>query len=106
VHELGAYLEIVNAFHIREVRTQTGIGQASALAECRGLIGKRVGAGEIPHPVLPNPCARIEQSCLTEQVCESGRDVERPHELPLILPGRKLIVIVRLLEPGTRGREI
>ncbi len=67
------YLQVVDAFHVRDIRTKAGIGQGPVLTHGLGLktsgseIGKWVGAGVIVILIAPNKGAQSEHGCVVKQ---------------------------------------
>ena len=104
--ELKPRLEVLDAFHIRDIGFKPGVGEPSCLSESSGTIRKDISAGEISHSVLAEPGIRTQQGRGIKNVGITGSDIEAFDLLALVLANCLLIELVRDLKPGARRRKI
>ncbi len=76
----GSHLDVVDAFHIGDIRAQAGVGQRPVLADGFLLdgaeVGKRIVAGVVVVLVAPDKAAQREHRIGIERPGPRWRDVE------------------------------
>src|SRR6266850_6724159 len=106
MRELYAELGVVSSLNIRHIRLDADVIQTARLAEGHGLIGKRIGAGEVFYVIETVIRINREHRSRAENVNIARGNVDAMNQLSLILPKGLLIKLIGRLEIITSEEQI
>src|SRR6266852_3739989 len=96
-----AGFEVMNTFHIGDVRPQASVGECSLLRGGLGQVGKRIVTGIVVEAVMPHKSAQAEQRGRADLMSPAWRDIVSLDLRALVLQRGLRIKRIRRLEPGT-----
>src|SRR5207245_1257427 len=115
----GSHFHVVDAFYVREIGTQAGVGQRPVLPDGllldRAQVGERIVAGVVVVLVAPDKTAEREYRIWVERTGPGRSDVEgldlrslvgRADGIAILVGDVQVIERVRSLKPGTGEAQI